>query len=100
MRQSLCRVGREGVLGNWKFTLLSNVLLLTMLPRDRSHSIEILDHFFKLSVCELPLLRRMGMFGITAILLGTSHSTTTPVAELVTSDLPLLKRSLFRCRIS
>ena len=86
MRSRLCEVGKEGVLGNWKFSLLANVLLLTVLPRDRSQSVETLNHFFEVSVCSLPPLRKIALRGIYATLQPVTLQTdpgSTPLAKVV-----------------
>ena len=86
LRKELCVVGKEGVLANWKFSLLANVYLIIMLPIDRSKCAVILDHFFEISVCSLPLLRRLGLRGICATLRPITLQTTctdSPLAAQV-----------------
>lgn len=86
VRTLLCQIGKEGVLSNWKFSLLANVLLLAVLPQDRSNSVEILNHFFDLSVCSMPLLRKIAVRGIYALIrpiLAQDNALDTPLAQLV-----------------
>jgi len=96
MRDLLRQAGTEGVFSNWKFSLLANVLSLALLPVDRSNSTKLLQHFFDVSVCSLPLMRVIGMQGIFALLKPVTLAPDAQSTQLAQTVLVLGISSLDR----
>ncbi|GMH44904.1 hypothetical protein BSKO_12861 [Bryopsis sp. KO-2023] len=67
--KGLLFLGREGVIMNWKYTLLANILTLAMLPRrDHPLALSILSHFLEVMDSKLPALRKVSTVGLYSIL--------------------------------
>lgn len=72
----LCYLGKEGILSNWKYTVLANVFILITLPHDMTfeNSVTLIDHFISMIKSKSPLLRKLGIIGIYTSIQHYQHS--------------------------